>query len=146
MTPEQAKAHLRKHAVWLRDEIGRCKIEPEIERLEYVATAIEQFLDGRAKSLDRAFDVKRGRGNPGKHDEHRAIAEQVYPLWRKGLEWPEILSQLGVPAHGDDSKIRRAFAECLGELFQEELAGRLAASRHLEPGARQDQSQSPDGA
>jgi hypothetical protein len=105
MTPEQARAHLRAHAQWLRDEIDRRKIElsaisevtrtilkmkaeslPEIERLEYIATGFERFAERKAESLDAAFELERREpGAPLKDKERMALARKVFHLERRGV-------------------------------------------------------------
>jgi hypothetical protein len=135
VTPEQAKAHLKAHAKWLRQEINNLKtvrsaVPTEIERLRYVAAAIERFVKGRVASLDDAFGVKRGKGARQKKSEHMALARKAFPLRREGLSWENIASKLSeqgqVPPEGIDAgTIRRAYDECAAELIAEEVAARL---------------------
>ena len=129
--PEQAREYLDGLKRALETELETFGVVPPAtrNRVEFCIWALGRFLSGEVKSLDKAFCLKRGKGQPKKEQEYELLARMIYDLLGQGLKWEEImgkLSDLGeISEHGDDSTPRRAFKRYKTKLLAEELTKRL---------------------
>jgi len=57
----------------------------DVEDAQFVASAFERYLTGKAKTLDAAFGLAPKRGAPRKNAKHEAIARKVDKLRKEGL-------------------------------------------------------------
>jgi hypothetical protein len=99
---------------------------PACDRLEFIIGALGRYLNDEVKSLDEAFCVKRGKGHPENTWEYFKLARKIYPLWRE-MSWEDIQHKLAesMPAHGDDSKAKRAFRRFKTRLMAAAISKRM---------------------
>lgn len=124
----KAKALLTEHVEFLRRHILELAMAPplrstygdrefvgpsmrsDIERLEFIADAIERALSDKAPSLDHAFGLKRGRGKPGSKDGRPGIYFtlicDVIARRASGQKWNEICHELDY----DERELRKIYA------------------------------------
>lgn len=80
---ERLAKHLRKYPTPIRPKWAL-----------QAADAIESYLVGRAKSLDKAFGLTPKLGPPTKDKEHEAIARQAIEMRFAGETWKDVVDAL----------------------------------------------------
>ncbi|WP_031437029.1 hypothetical protein [Methylobacter tundripaludum] len=95
-----------------------------IELTDFVATALEGYLENKTDSLDDAFGLNSGKKNAGyAHEFNRTRARRIIDLRFAGKTWNQVADELGgkdgIPS--DEREIRRIADEFMIELMAEEI-------------------------
>jgi hypothetical protein len=103
-----------------------------IELAQLVSTAIESYLKGESKSLDKAFGLTPKRGKPGAPKHRKVIATKILKKQLAGKSWKEIKNELDEDGQinksdfivPDERELRRIAKEFEVETWSEELIRR----------------------
>ena len=103
-----------------------------IELAQLVSTAIESYLKGESKSLDKAFGLTPKRGKPGAPKQRKVIATKILKKQLAGKSWKEIINELkkerdpNIIDHivPDERELRRIAKEYQVVTWSEELIRR----------------------
>lgn len=102
---------------------------------ELLATAFEAFLSGKARSLDDAFNVKRGRGAPKRGPTDTRIMELVEKaIWRGRKSWKEIADELNI----EDTRYLQKLVQRHADYAIEKMAREIAERFNAKDGAKVD--------
>lgn len=93
-----------------------------IELAQFVASAMESYLDGKSKSLDIAFGLNPKRGAPGYKELKKATARKILDLKLEGKTQNQIADE--IPRY-DERELRRILDENIVEAIAGVLTERL---------------------
>jgi hypothetical protein len=103
-----------------------------IESAQFVASALESYLDGKSKSLDAAFGLTPKRGAPRKQEIKKLIAREFLKKELEGKPVQTILDELSEEMSRlhqyDDREVRRIRKEYEVLTMSEELGRRRSES------------------
>lgn len=95
-----------------------------IELAQFVASAMQSFLEKKSKSLDAAFGLTPKRGAPGYKQLKFDTAKKMLQLELAGKSKKEIADEI---PRFDERKLRRIAAEFEVETTSEEICKRLGS-------------------
>jgi len=93
-----------------------------IELAEFVASAIESYLNGETKSLNVAFGLTPKRGAPGNPKYREDCARKTLQMKKEGKSWKEINKEF---PRDNEGNLRKYLREFVTKLTTEDLTSRL---------------------
>ncbi len=117
------------------DELSFPTSPIDLELATWVASAFHLYLDGKAKTLDKAFGLKRGVGRPT-DPARKQIALKVFEALEKNktnkIEGQpfktrdEVLSELESSLFKSKDALLDALADYINEIYSDDLTARIA--------------------
>jgi hypothetical protein len=118
-----------------RQEQLRRKFPPSIDYklAEWVADAIEDRLNDKQTSLDRAFGLTAGPGHPKRLARHRKIAQIILSLRLAGTKWADVKRKLEDDHNyhvADERTLRRIYDDFFIDVASAEIQRELKLGGH----------------
>lgn len=118
-------------------EAALAELERQLRDRNTLSDALKQWLTDAIKlrrteprtfpTLDRALGLSKGRGSPGKPDDHEKLARRIFELRLQEKSWKDIASSIAATTKKDENApdvrtLQRIYAKHKTKLLAEEIS------------------------